>query len=60
MGIAKNLTQAKKQARIYETASEAWANVGSALTVGGGELDMVKKYMPNTVEAFLKIAGLNT
>lgn len=58
LGLAKNATQAKTQARIYETASEAWANVGSALTCGGPALEYFKKYMPNTVKAYLQIAGM--
>ena len=58
LGFARNATQAKMEARIYDTASEAWANVGSALTCGGPELEYFKKYMPNTVNAYLQISGM--
>lgn len=44
----------KKTARQYDSACETWANVHSALTVGGKELELMKKYMPNTVEAYKK------
>lgn len=52
-----NQTKAKKITRDYRTASEAWANVMSADTVGGAELEYAKKYLPNTYSAFKKIIG---
>lgn len=52
---ASNLTKTKNISRTYETASEAWANVTAALTVGGKELEVVEKYMPDSVEAYRKI-----
>ena len=56
LGIdAKSQIAIKQNYRIYETASEAWANVNSALTNGGEELEAVTKYMPNTVEAYKRI-----
>ena len=53
----KNVTAAKQVFREYRTASELWANVVSALTCGGEELEAFKTYMPNTVNAALKIIG---
>lgn len=41
--------------REYETASEAFANIASAVVCGGEELEYTKKYMPNMYEAYLKI-----
>lgn len=52
---ASNQAKVKKLCRIYETSSEAWANVGSAVTCKGKELDAIKKYMPKTYEAYLEI-----
>ena len=54
---ASNQTKVKAICRQYEAASEAWANVSSAVTVGGKELEMMEKYMPKTVEAYKKIVG---
>lgn len=56
MGLdAKNLTKVKEQCRIYDAASEAWANILSAVTNGGQELEYVKKYLPNGYQAALDI-----
>ena len=56
LGIAvKNKTAMKTLFRDYDTSSELWANVVSAITCGGEELDAFKQYMPNTVEAALSI-----
>ena len=52
-----NQTAIKQQTRDYETASELWANVLSALTCGGEELDAFKQYMPETVKIALQIIG---
>lgn len=52
---AKNQAQVKDLCRRYETASEAWANICSAVTCGGKELEYTKKYLPNMYEAFLNI-----
>ncbi len=50
----------KSLIRDYETASEAWANIMSAVTCGGSELDFTKKYLPKSLEALLKIIkGVN-
>ena len=52
-----NQAAAKLQYRDYRTASELWANVISALTCGGEELEAFEKYMPETVEAARQIIG---
>lgn len=52
---ASSLAKTKGLSRIYETASEAWANMSSAVTCGGAELEMMQQYMPNTYAAYLKI-----
>lgn len=53
---ASNQTKVKRLSRTYEAASEAWANVASAVTCGGAELEAMEKYMPETVKAFREIA----
>ena len=45
----------KSICRNYGTASEMWANIMSAETCGGLELEYVKKYLPNTYRIFLEI-----
>lgn len=52
---ASNQTKVKRLSRLYETSSEAWANVNSAVTCGGPELEAFEKYMPETVKAFKNI-----
>lgn len=54
---ASNQTKAKRLSRIYETASEAWANMSSAVTVGGDTLAYMKEYMPETYSAYIRIVG---
>ena len=51
----KKLSDVAQIVRNYETASEMWANIMSAYIVGGKELEYVKKYLPNSYEAMLKI-----
>lgn len=53
---ASNQTKVKRLSRTYEAASEAWANVASAVTCGGAELEVMEKYMPETVRIFREIA----
>lgn len=53
---ASNQTKVKRLSRTYEAASEVWANVASAVTCGGAELEAMEKYMPETVKAFREIA----
>ena len=53
----KNKTAVKTQTRDYETASELWANVVSAITCGGEELNAFRQYMPETVNVALQIIG---
>lgn len=45
----------KTIARTYETASEMWANIGSAEVCGGAELEYIKKYLPNSYAAYQEI-----
>lgn len=52
---ASNQAKVKRITRQYEAASEAWANVGSAVTTQSEELEMWEKYMPNTVRAYKSI-----
>lgn len=50
-----NQAKVKSIVRDYETASEMWANIMSAETCGGLELEYVKKYLPNSYSSFLNI-----
>lgn len=52
---ASNQAKVKSIVRDYETASEMWANIMSAETCGGLELEYVKKYLPNSYSSFLNI-----
>lgn len=52
---ASNQAKVKMIVRQYETASEMWANIMSAIVCDGKELEFVKKYLPNSYEALLKI-----
>lgn len=52
---ASNQAKVKRIARHYETASELWANIASAVTTGGEELESMKKCFPEATEAFLEI-----
>lgn len=56
LGIdASNLGKVAKECRVYEAASEMWANIMSAEVNGGEELEYIKKYLPNSYEALLQI-----
>ena len=52
---ASNQAKTKNICRQYEAASEAWANIMSAEICGGKELEYVKKFLPNSYNALLKI-----
>jgi hypothetical protein len=52
---ASNQAKVKSIVRDYETASETWANIMSAETCGGLELEYVKKHLPNSYSSFLNI-----
>lgn len=54
---ASNQTKVKRIMRQYEAASEAWANVSSAVTCGGAELEAMEKFMPETLKAYKGIIG---
>lgn len=49
---ASNQKKVKAILRDYETASELWANVQAAKTVGGTTLTLMEKYFPSTCKAF--------
>ena len=49
---ASNQEKVKWISRDYETASEVWANVSSAVLCGGGELEYFEKCMPNTMQTY--------
>ena len=56
LGIdASNLSKVANECRIYESASEMWANIMGAEVNGGSELEYVKKYLPNSYKAFIEI-----
>lgn len=52
---ASNLGKTAFECRVYESASEMWANIMSAEVNGGEELEYVKKYLPNSYEAMIQI-----
>lgn len=54
---ASNQDKTKKLTRDYDTASELWANIQSAETVGGDELKYMKKYFPNAVQVWENLTG---
>ena len=54
---ASNQTKVKRIMRDYETASELWANIQSAETVGGETLECMRKYFPEACKAWETIAG---
>lgn len=56
LGIdASNLSKVANECRIYESASEMWANIMGAEVNGGSELEYVKKYLPNSYKEFIEI-----
>lgn len=52
---ASSLAKTKHLSRVYEAASEAWANMSSAVTCGGEELRYMQQYMPRTYNAYIGI-----
>ena len=54
---ASSLEKTKQISRSYEAASEAWANISSAVTCGGQELEYIREFMPDALAAYLKIVG---
>lgn len=50
-----DLNDAKMECRVYESASEMWANIMSAEVCGGEELKFVKEYLPNSYQAMREI-----
>ncbi len=57
---ANNQSKVKVLCRIYDAASEAWANIMSAVTTGGKELEYIREFLPNSYNKFLEIIqGVN-
>lgn len=55
-----NLGKVKSISRDYSSASEIWANIISAETNGGVELEYIKEYLPNCYEVLIEILkGVN-
>lgn len=52
---ASNQAKVRRHCRVYEAASEAWANITAAVTCGGEDLEYVKKYLPNSYRVFMEI-----
>ena len=52
---ASNQAKTKSICRQYDAASEAWANIMSAIVCGGKELEYVEKYLPNSYQMMLDI-----
>lgn len=52
---ASNQQKVKRITRDYETASELWANITLAVTVGGFELDSIKFAFPETYKVYLEL-----
>jgi hypothetical protein len=54
-----NKGEVRRTSRVYEAASEAWANATDAYTNGGQTREYMEKYMPETCKAYLRIVGEN-
>ncbi len=52
---ASNQGKVKNIVRDYSAASEVWANIMAAETLGGDELEYTKTYLPNSYKAMLEI-----
>lgn len=52
---ASNMTKVKNLCRDYETASELWANITSAMTCDSDEMKYFEKYTPNALKAYIEI-----
>lgn len=52
---ASNQAKTKSICRQYDAASEAWANIMSAIVCGGKELEYVETYLPNSYQMMLEI-----
>lgn len=50
-----NQAKVKKISRQYDTASELWANMISAETTGGAELESIKEQFPETYATFKEL-----
>ena len=52
-----NQTKLKQACRDYDTASELWANITSAMTCEEEVIKYYEKYTPNSLQAFKELAG---
>jgi len=52
---ASNQAKVRSLVRCHTVASEVWANITSAETCGGADLDFFKKYLPNSYDSFISI-----
>ena len=50
-----NNAKFKKACRIYDTASELWANITSAMTCEEDVLQWYEKYTPNALQAYIEL-----
>lgn len=56
LGIdASNQMKVQTECRVYESASEMWANIMAAEVNGGESLEYVKKYLPNSYKTMMDI-----
>lgn len=52
---ASNQAKVQRECRVYESASEMWANIMAAEVNGGDSLEYVKEYLPNSYQAMIDI-----
>lgn len=52
---ASNQAKVQRECRVYESASEMWANLMAAEVNGGDSLEYVKEYLPNSYQAMIDI-----
>lgn len=52
---ASNQAKVQRECRVYESASEMWANIMAAEVNGGDSLKYVKEYLPNSYQAMIDI-----
>lgn len=52
---ASNQAKVQRECRVYESASEMWANLMAAEVNGGDSLEYAKEYLPNSYQAMIDI-----
>ena len=55
---ASNQAKVKRLTRVYENASEAWANISSAETCQDAQLKWIQRCLPNSYAAYKEIISL--